>query len=225
MLRKKTENTKKNFLSSVKSKFAALILLFYYAIGLIGLIVPITHNLFVELVPYSLLLSYVVVFFFHNKLNNKKLIIVFVLIYILSLMIEIIGVNYKFVFGEYIYGDSLGYKFLCVPILIGANWLFLIYSTSSIYNYFKINSTLKIVLASLTMVIYDFVLELNAPKLDMWYWKSNYPPIQNFVAWFLISIAFHSLIKLFNIDIKNEIAITLFIIQFIFFTILTEVPI
>ena len=38
---------------------------------------------------------------------------------------ESLGVNYGLIFGNYEYGNNLGFKFFGVPFLIGINWIIL----------------------------------------------------------------------------------------------------
>jgi len=70
------------------------------------------------------------------------------------------------------------------------------------------------------MVIYDLILEQVAPKLDMWQFDSGIAPLKNYIAWFIISILFHTIFQLFKISTKNSLASTILIAQILFFGIL-----
>ena len=41
--------------------------------------------------------------------------------------VEIMGINTGILFGDYTYGDVLGFKLRDVPVLIGVNWFIIIY--------------------------------------------------------------------------------------------------
>lgn len=133
------------------------------------------------------------------------------------MFIEIFGVKTGKIFGQYHYGFSLGLKIFDVPLIIGLNWLFLSYTTSVIVDKLRVTVLLKVILASFLMVLYDFFLENVAPKLDMWYWKNDIPPLLNFVAWFVLSFVLTSIIFLSKINLNNMLAPWLFIFQFLFF--------
>jgi bisanhydrobacterioruberin hydratase len=124
------------------------------------------------------------------------------------------------IFGHYTYGESLGVKVLDTPLIIGLNWLFLVYSTASVFEYFIIRPFIKIGLASLTMLFYDLILEPLAPALNMWYWHTDSVPVRNYVAWFLIAAMFHYLLRLFGVNTKNHMAPVILMIQFVFFVML-----
>lgn len=201
-------------------KFFSLFIFIFYAVGFAGFVIPVTTPLFQELIPYSIILSFLVILIFDNEKNYKAKYLAFLVIYIFSFVIEAIGVNYKFIFGDYTYGESLGIKIFSTPLIIGINWLFITYLSSSIFENIKINVVWKIFLSSITMVIYDLVLEGAAPKLNMWYWENNSVPLKNYIAWFILAFVFNTIIKLFNISTKNKIAPILLLTQFVFFSLL-----
>jgi len=208
-----------NYLEKKEVEIKVFILIFY-TIGIIGMLVPALFPLFIKLVPFALILSFLTLTVFHRERNNQKSLIVFIAIYLLGFAVEVVGVNTGMLFGDYMYGNSLGIKFLNTPIIIGLNWLLLIYITASVVEQFKIPNLAKIVLASSLMVGYDFILELVAPRLDMWRFSDDVVPLQNYIVWFTFSIVLHSLIKIFRINTKNRLALIVLISQFVFFLVL-----
>jgi len=192
----------------------------YYAVGLTGILLPETNPLFTRLIPFSLLLSYFALSIFHPDKTNKKSLLIFLLIGILGFVAEAIGVNTGLIFGHYQYGNSLGFKIFNTPAVIGLNWLFLVYASASVLERAKMNNFVKIILSSALMLVYDIVLEQVAPRIDMWHWENDSVPFQNYLAWFVISVIFHSMIKGFEIKTDNKLAPILLISQFMFFLIL-----
>lgn len=193
----------------------------YFAVGVAGFLIPSTYELFTKLIPFSLLLGFGFLAYFHPfyKISGRA-ITAFLLILLLGLIVEIIGVKTGVVFGEYRYGSSLGLQIFNTPVLIGLNWLFLTYTSASIIDRLNIHVVLKILLASLIMLIYDIVLEQAAPMLDMWYWKNNSIPLQNYVTWFLLALLFHGFLKIFKVKINNPLALVILCSQFGFFLLL-----
>ena len=135
--------------------------------------------------------------------------------------IEVAGVKTGLIFGEYEYGNTLGFKLFDTPLLIGFNWLFLTYTSIAIIDHFKLKSWLTIFLAPLVMLVYDIVLEQVASKMGMWYWKEMQVPIKNYIAWYLTGFIFVMAFRIVKIETKNPLAIVLLISQFIFFAVLT----
>ena len=211
-------------ISNLRSKVFKPLLVVYiilYIVGIFGLSNPTTYQLFAKTISFVLLLTFFGAFFFHSfRPNLTKSLIIFSVIYLFSLAIEIIGVNYGIPFGKYHYGNSLGFKVFSTPLIIGLNWLFVAYSTSSIFFDSKLKPIFKVLLPSILMVIYDILLEFNAPKLNMWYFENNEPPLQNYIAWFFLAIIIHSAFSYFKINTKNRFASFLFIVQFLFHLIL-----
>lgn len=202
-------------------KRVSLFFIIFYIVGVIGFVIPKTFPFFVKLIPFALLLSSISLFIFHSSTNIKRDIALFTLIFSLSFIIESIGVNTGYIFGNYKYGDALGFKLYNTPLLIGINWLFLTYTATSISVGLKTKKKLIVFVAPFIMLIYDIVLEQAAPKLDMWTWQNPGVPIRNYISWYIISFGFVFLLNVFKIKTENPLALTLFICQFVFFVLLT----
>jgi putative membrane protein len=201
--------------SKVKSFFIS-----FYVIGLAGMVLPFSFPIFLKLIPLALLLSFFAIFIFQEQKIDLKSILVFAVIFLAGFFVEVIGVNTGAIFGEYWYGKGLGIKLFNTPLMMGINWVLMIYFSSSLVTQLNHKPILSVFLASASMIIYDLVIEQVAPVFDMWSWTGNSVPIQNYIAWFLIAVVFHSLVKLFNINTRNFLAPLIYICQFLFFLIL-----
>lgn len=208
----------KQFLHSHFTKIAGFFVIFYL-VGIVGMLLPFSFSLFVKLIPLALLLSSVALAFFHVSFNIKTLVI-FGLIYLIGFFIEVAGVNSGVIFGYYTYGDSLGIKAFNTPLLIGLNWLLLVYITASIFENKNWHPAFKIILSSSMMLAYDLIIEQIAPQLQMWFWQTDQVPLKNYFAWFFIALFFHILIKIFGINTTNKLAPVILICQILFFLIL-----
>lgn len=192
----------------------------FYLVGLAGIFFPPTTGLFVALTPLAQLLSLGALIVYHSGKFNWKTIGVFGFVFIAGLAVEIAGVKTNQIFGSYFYGNTLGVKVFDVPVLMGINWVLMIYLTASVTSAWRINAILKVVISSFLMIIYDFVLEHVASGMDMWHWQNDDIPTRNFVAWFILSLVFHTLIKIFRINTSNELSGILFLSQMVFFAVL-----
>lgn len=192
----------------------------FYLVGVFGLLIPYTFPLFVKLVPLALVLSFLALYIFHESVIDWKTIVCFASIYVVSFIVEAIGVYNGLVFGQYTYASSLGPKLFETPLIIGVNWFFLVYTTSAIVENFKQPVGIKILLASTFMLVYDIVMEQIAPMLDMWHWENETVPLLNYAAWFALAIIFNTLVKVMKVPIKNKFAGFIFVCQFLFFLIL-----
>ncbi len=197
-------------------KFKVFFIIFY-AVGVAGIAVPYTNPLFIQLIPATLILNLLILTLFHRGRYDSNIVIVSFLIYLIGYAIEVFGVSTGLIFGEYEYGNGLGFKVFDTPLIIGVNWLILVYMTSSVTRKYNIRGFPGIIAASLIMLLYDLVLEQVAPKMDMWYWSNNQVPLQNYVVWFILALGFHSLFKVFNIQTKNSLAEIILVCQFCFF--------
>jgi putative membrane protein len=189
----------------------------FYLVGFFGILLSETNTLFISLNPFAISLSFAGILLFHEGKIDFKTIAVFVVIYFLSLSIELVGVHTGLLFGNYTYGQSLGIKLIQTPIIIGLNWLLLVYLTANIAEFFIHRKVVAIIVASLIMVGYDLVLEPIATYTDMWHWQNNIIPLQNYIAWFVVAVILHSLLKFYGINTRNKIAPLIFFCQLVFF--------
>lgn len=201
----------------MRYKVISIFFVIFYSVGVIGMALPITFPLFIKLIPFALILSFVALIFDHSGKIDWKTILFFLSIYIISFTVEAIGVNTGKIFGYYSYGDGLGLKLFETPFIIGINWLFMVYTTAAVVEKWKLNSIFKIIIAASIMLLYDLVLEQVAPKLDMWHWKNEIIPFQNYTAWFALALIFHSALKILNIRTQNKLALLILVCQFLFF--------
>ena len=131
-----------------------------------------------------------------------------------------IGVNTKLIFGHYSYGNGLGPKILDTPIIIGVNWLLLVYAANSVTEKYVANRFLAILLAGIILVAYDLILEQAAPLIDMWSWQNETVPVQNYAVWFVLAVTLSALLKYSGIALKNRLAHFILICQTLFFIVL-----
>ncbi|MDD5695473.1 MAG: carotenoid biosynthesis protein, partial [Bacteroidales bacterium] len=195
---------------------AIALLILFFGVGITGLAIPSSYSLFVKLTSLSLLLSICILMLFHSEWK-RRLVIFFLMVAIGGFLLEVIGVNTGMIFGEYTYGSLLGIQLWSTPLLIGVNWLILIYTTWDMTGRIRMPVALRILVSGILMVIFDFILEPAATNMGLWTWSSTVIPIQNYLAWFIISILFFILAARMRIELRNKISISLWLILFTFF--------
>jgi putative membrane protein len=205
----------------VNRRYAVLLLLIFFTVGIAGMAIPGTRDLFLGLFPFALVLSFASLLVFSFDLLSVRSLTSILAVIILGFLIEAAGVSTGKIFGNYRYGDTLGPKFLDTPLIIGINWAMMVFTTYSITDRLKVDPFIKILTASLLMVFYDFFLEKVAGRIDMWHWENTMVPVQNYLAWFIISFLFHALIKLNRFKAFFYLALPLFLCQTVFMAFLT----
>jgi len=194
-------------------------LVIFYTVGVAGMIIPQTRELFKALVPLNLLMNVFLLLIYHGKIDPRfawKALV----IYSAGFVVELAGVNTGLIFGSYEYGPTLGPHLFHTPLMIGVNWFMLVYASLVITSKFIDHRYFRILIAAVLMVVYDFALEPSAIDLDMWDWGGAVP-MQNYVAWLVISfvlIWFADRSGLVNKG--NKIAAPLFFVQMGFFILL-----
>ena len=151
-------------------------------------------------------------FIFHSLLffGTLNTFLFFIISFITSLFLEIIGANKGYVFGKYSYEPSLcpGPIIGNVPILIVMAWSGLIYMSLNctfLILDLRFNSIISIeviLTTSIFITILDLVLDPIAVNEGRWKWDKpgNYygVPIQNFIGWFFNTTIILVLFKLLS---------------------------
>jgi len=205
-----------NNVSEQNSHRIGAFLIVMHLAGAIGLNLESTSDLFRSLVPLNLLATAVLLFSQH-KVFNKTFVLWMLSVFGFGMLIEIIGVQTGLVFGGYTYGKTLGIKCMGVPFSIGLNWLVLIYSVGVITHQLHSSCIMQCIIGAAMLLLLDYYIEPVAMKLDFWQWDNQIIPIQNYIAWFVVSwlllMGFHKT----TMNKNNIVAYYLYPIQMAFF--------
>ncbi|WP_395805698.1 carotenoid biosynthesis protein [Daejeonella sp.] len=189
----------------------------FHIVGLYGFLNSDFETLFIALVPYHLLLM-LGLLIYSTKDFSKNIKIFAVIIYLAGFFIEVIGVNTGLIFGDYSYGEALGLKVLSTPLLIGVNWLILIYCTGVLLEYFKLkNSIIFSLIGALILLGIDFLIEPVAIRFNYWSWSGGQIPLQNYIGWYIFSFLLFFVFKGLDFNKNNKAAIVLLFAQIGFF--------
>lgn len=164
----------------------AYVLLLFYSVGIIGLISSYS-NTFRLLTPFNLLLSAFILIAFHNKYDWKFWGLLLVC-FTTGFGVEWLGIHTALIFGHYSYGETLGFKYEDVPIIIGLNWYLLAYISTDLSARTKFPLFVKVILGALFMTAIDYLIEPIAIRFGFWFWHSGQIPLSNYVGWFLVSL-------------------------------------
>lgn len=209
-------------------KVIFVILPLMYIAGVIGLQIPFTQELFKSLSPFNLWISLALLLLFQEE-YNRKFIVFSLIVFSTGFFVEVLGVKTGVIFGEYVYGKTLGFKIFDVPLTIGANWLTLIYCTGicsdkitaflskHVHTGFSANMFAS-VSGSFLMTALDVLIEPVAVRLDFWHWKDGIIPVQNYIAWFVISFILYLYFNKSRFSKTNALALRLLLLEVLFFS-------
>lgn len=191
-----------------------LIWLFHFS-GILGILF-IDRELFLETTPVNLFIT-IVLLFVNLPDVNKRVLLAAVVAFVVGMCVELLGVNYGLIFGQYVYGDNLGVKVGGVPLLIGANWVMLTFITGAVGAVFFKRTVVAAMFGALLMVLLDLVIEPVAPKFDYWEFANETAPISNYIGWFLVAFPIQ---WVYQSQVKQKdrvFSFHLVLIQFLFF--------
>lgn len=167
-------------------RYGALIIVVFHVVGLLLLGGPWREDL-VVLTPLNLLLLGLLYGLNAHKTSHR---FAYWAPAFLGFIIEVIGTNSGYPFGAYTYSAILGPRLFATPLMLGLLWWVLIRSWFDISRYISSNLWVRSVITGLGMVTMDFFIEPVAIELNFWRWEKTEVPIENYVAWFILSVIF-----------------------------------
>ncbi|PTX22479.1 putative membrane protein [Pontibacter mucosus] len=195
---------------------AVAVLVIFHAVGFWGLLFSGEPERFQSLTPMNLLLTNALLFAFHRSWNGAFILFA-LLAFAVGFFSEVIGIHTGLLFGDYTYGQALGTKVWEVPLLIGLNWLMLVYSTGHISNYTPWPWWAKAILGTLLMLLLDFFMEPVAVQFDFWSWHSGQIPLSNFIGWFAVAFILQLCFQQARFEKLNHLAPYVYLVQLTFF--------
>ena len=202
----------------LNEKQARIIIILWYLVGIAGFLIQPLRPFFQQLTPFGMLAAAVLLLYFHQPQSTKSWLIVAGII-LIGFSAELIGVNTHWLFGPYEYGSTLGIKLWNTPLVIGFNWMVLVYCISAFTKNIRNHWYFPLVGATV-MVVFDWLMEPVATATNMWNWGDYEIPLKNYADWFLISGFLFLMIRILKVEINNRIALILFIMQLVFFLVL-----
>ena len=193
-----------------------IVLLILNAVGVAGFSMEAWKPLFALLTPFNLLLTNILLGLFH-RVWSRRFAFWALLTALAGWLVEVAGVQTGLIFGEYAYLDVLGFKPGGAPLLIGVNWLMLVYVAGVLCSRIKASWWLQAAAGASLMTLLDVIMEPVAIRLEFWTWFGQHPPLQNYIAWWLI--AFVLLIGFYQLPQRphNRFAVWVLASQILFF--------
>lgn len=205
---------------SISPRIAIIIIILFHLVGFVGLSTPTTRGLFLQIVPFHLLLMLAVIILGHHKLSSRFGIFILIVFW-LGFIAEWIGVHKGWLFGSYAYDETLGVKLSGIPLMIGVNWFLLIYATGVTLQRSRLKSAFfRIIAGAALLVLLDVLIEPIAIKFNYWHWNTSSIPLKNYACWYLVSAVMLYIFELFSFKKQSIAAPVLLITEFVFFGLL-----
>lgn len=219
-----------------KNIIATVIAIIFHVVGLIGILF-FDRQFFASLTPFILLLMMVLIIWTQDEMTISFWLLL-AGCFIEGIIVEILGVNTGFLFGNYTYGNVLGPKIFNVPLMVGINWFIIIYCSGIIVTRFshylisrvsedeqsKLEGVYNLSLlldGALLATFFDWVMEPVAVKLGFWKWLGEGEiPFRNYFCWFIVSLVMLLMFRKAMFDKLNQFAVNLLLIQLMFFLLL-----
>lgn len=177
------------------ARATAFVLAVLFAVGAAGHVVAHTLPWMLVLTPGFLLLTSVAVAVPSLAADGRRFALWAAGAYALTFAAEAVGVATGAVFGAYVYGPTLGWKLLGVPLIVAFNWVLVVNGAICLAGRIlpsRAGAHRRIalpLLAGAISVAFDWIMEPVAIRLDYWTWAGGDIPLQNYAAWFVLAAA------------------------------------
>lgn len=197
-------------------------LLIFYIVGVFLLLKSNDKDTIITYTPYILLVTLALLLLNHSKWS-KKIVFSLLIIFSLGFLVEVLGVQTGFPFGSYHYSEILGIQLFNTPLVMGVNWVLLVYAGTMLFQPLAWPNYLKSIVTGLMLVVLDIFLEPFAIRWNLWQWIETVPPLQNYISWaFIAMLLTYILNSCLEKSMRNPIAGYILIIQFVFFVLLSN---
>ena len=203
-----------------KTNIAILVLIIFHLVGIGGVLFGDPSS-FLRLTPLNLLLTLILILITHPDRENLWLL---PLTYALGFGVELLGVQTGFPFGVYSYEAVLGWKWFGTPLIIGVNWIILLYGSTAIARRLGLPMLATALLTGTLMVGLDFLIEPVAIRFDFWEWEAANPPLMNYIAWFVIATSISLLWEWKRWKLNTNMGMAVYAVELLFFGILNLLP-
>jgi putative membrane protein len=157
----------------------------FFSVGLLGFALPFTREYFLWLTGPVLWVGTAFLLIIVKPKNNFWL--WFATGAVFTFFMEVLGVETGLVFGSYEYSEVLGFTLLKVPVIIGINWVIIIWGGEEMI-YAKFPQWWSVFLVAAFGLLFDIIMEPVAIALDFWRWPMDIVPLQNYIAWFVLGL-------------------------------------
>ncbi|MBP9812822.1 carotenoid biosynthesis protein [Candidatus Nomurabacteria bacterium] len=152
------------------------VFLYYFGLEFILLFTPVILSVILILMLY----------FWHQPLKIKYWSLAIVTIF--GYLVEVVGIKTGLLFGDYSYGNLLGWKIFSTPIIIGLLWFIVSLSSWQIAGLYRKNRLITYALALILLISFDLILEQFAISYKLWFWPGNVVPLYNYISWAIVGI-------------------------------------
>lgn len=176
-----------------RQRIVLLLLGFLYLVGVVCISTGFLKPLVLSLTPVILLLTIASQLYFEGKEYNR-VIPAAIIVGALGYAAEVLGVKGGWLFGHYVYGETLGPKLFEVPLMMAVNWMLLVHAAVATMRQMFFAPFLAGLAGAVIITAIDALIEPMAGPLDFWHWENGVIPMQNFLGWlgvgFVLSLGY-----------------------------------
>lgn len=196
---------------------AVILLMIIYMTSLVGFTTAHQQAWYLYYTPYFILLNAILLLLYQKEWSKSTLYFGASAI-LAGFFVEVLAVQTASLYGTYIFGTTLGFTVLGVPLVMPIYWFINALSTACLVSKLPVKSPwILSALGALLMVLLTGIIHQVAPKLNFWSISSPNGLIRLSLISFLLGFALQYLFIRLKISTKNPMAVYVYGGLLIFF--------
>ena len=169
-----------------KSNLSIFIIWLFTISGMLGVLSDF-QDWFLGYTPLYLFLALVIILLYFTQFN-AGVILLLAITFFLGFVVEILGLNFGLIFGNYSYGQNLGFMCFGVPLMMSVIWILLIIIKSDIPRIVSKNVLETTLVASALITALHMIIEISATRFYFWEFDDRVVTIQNYLIYSYLTI-------------------------------------
>lgn len=167
-----------------------------FTVGAAGHLIPSAVSWMLRVTPAFSLLTTAMVLVPYIATGGRSFLLWAAVGYAFALLLDVAGLSYAGMVGQFEFGETLGWKWRGVPLLVGVNWMMVLNGAVCAAGRVippeadKWRRPAVALLAGLILVVFDLLMEPAAARLDYWHWAEGFAPVRNYVMIFISAVLF-----------------------------------
>ncbi len=157
-------------------------------------------------------LSLILTFSLFSRPLNSMEVRFIIMNFVVGVGLFMVAIKTGKLFGDFSFGDGLGFRAGEVPVLAGLLWLIPVLFSFHFTERISENIYLRALLGAVFISVPALFFSYNAPFLDIIHWGELQPPLSSFLVWFVGGFLLHFAGHQMQIRMENPMGFTLYLV-------------